>query len=366
MSSYLMENATSGDESHYLTLALTEGIGPKIQRHLLEHFQTPKAILHASIEQLCEVPHVGKKLAHQIHTSAKTGAPAKLLELCRNHDISIHSNHQATYPNRLNQIYDPPNLLFCKGKLLPQDDLAIAIVGTRNASSYGLRQAERFGHDLAAHGVTILSGLARGIDARAHHGALASGGRTIAVLGSGLLEIYPSEHKELAKTISENGALLSEQLPNAKPYKGAFPRRNRIIAGMSLGVLVIEAGNRSGALITAFQALEQNREVFALPGSVESKTSQGCHKLLKEGAILVESADDVLEELEILKSSQPLSPNPLSEGIISPEPTEISQQNSATISLSPLEDKVLSAIGIHPIEIDTLIERTDLPAHTVL
>ncbi len=208
------------------------------------------------------------------------------------------------YPTNLKYIYDPPPTLYVKGNILPEDNIAIAIIGSRRATYYGLKNAENLSFELAAGGITIISGLARGVDSAAHRGALKAGGRTIAVLGSGLNIIYPPENEKLAREILQCGAVISEFPQGTAPLRQNFPRRNRIISGLSLGVVVVEAAKRSGALITANLALEQGREVFALPGKIDSFTSRGTHDLIKQGAKLVESAEDIIEELEPLKSCQ--------------------------------------------------------------
>ena len=208
------------------------------------------------------------------------------------------------YPLNLRYIYQPPATIYLEGNLIAQDNIAIAIVGSRRATDYGLNNAERIGFELASRGITVVSGLARGIDSAAHRGALKAGGRTIAVLGSGLDVIYPPENKKLAQDIAQGGAVISEFIPDTPPHRENFPRRNRIISGLSLGVVVVEAAKRSGALITENFALEQGREVFALPGKVDSFTSGGVHDLIKEGAKLIESIEDIIEELEPLKSQQ--------------------------------------------------------------
>jgi DNA processing protein len=257
------------------------------------------------------------------------------------------------YPRLLKEIPDPPGVLFCRGSLLPQDALAIAIVGTRHATQYGRKHAELLAAGLARAGFTIVSGLARGIDAAAHRGALSAGGRTIAFLGSGVLNVYPPEHKELARDVIEHGALLSELPAHRAPLKGAFPQRNRLITGMSLGLIVIEAATASGALISARHAMEQNREVFAMPGRIDSRVSHGCHRLIRDGAKLVESVDDVLEELGPLveKTSDALGR---------------SVHHPAELVLNDLERQVLEAIGEEPTSIDDVARGSELPIHRVL
>jgi len=207
------------------------------------------------------------------------------------------------YPVNLKYIYDSPSVLYTKGEILPEDGLAVAIVGTRGPSVYGTQTAQRLAGECARKGITVISGLAKGIDTAAHKGALKAGGRTIAVLGSGFLNLYPAQNRGLAEEISKNGAVISEFPMNAEPLRRNFPRRNRIISGLSLAVIVVEAAAKSGSLITADCALEQGREVFAVPGIVRSVTSQGTHQLLRQGAKLVETIDDILEELQLINEA---------------------------------------------------------------
>ena len=244
-------------------------------------------------------------------------------------------------------------MIFLRGELRPADALAVAIVGTRHATPYGLRQAERLAGALARAGLTVVSGLARGIDAAAHRGAMGAGGRTVAVLASGVLTIYPPEHGKLADEIVAAGALLSESPPGVEPLAGMFPQRNRLISGLSLGVIVVEAAERSGALITARHAMEQGREVFAVPGNVDSRASRGCHQLLRDGAKLVESADDVLEELGPLVEAAPGG-----DGQTIHHPAEL--------LLNEAEQQVLAAVGTEATSIDQIITDTGLPVHQVL
>ena len=248
---------------------------------------------------------------------------------------------------------DAPPLLFVRGQLIHRDDLAVAIVGTRHATTYGLKQAERFGYALARAGITVVSGLARGIDAAAHEGAINAGGRTIAVLGSGLAQIYPSEHKTLAANVAANGAVISEFRPGAKPRSGMFPQRNRLISGLSLGTLVIEAPDRSGALITARLAGEQNRDVFALSGNVTSRASRGCNQLIRDGATLVQTVDDILEQL-----------GPMAEPVSTDDGQLI--RNAAELQLNQLERKVLAAIEESSTSLDQVIANSGVPAHRVI
>jgi len=231
--------------------------------------------------------------------------------------------------------------------------LAIAIVGTRHASVYGRQQARRLAHELASMGLTVVSGLARGIDAAAHEGCLAAGGRTIAVLGSGLLNLYPPEHAELAERVAAQGVLASESPTLQSPKSGIFPQRNRLISGLSLGVIVVEAAVQSGALITARHAMEQGREVFAVPGRIDNRMARGCHQLIRDGAKLVESVDDILCELgPLATTSQPAADRQV--------------RHPAELVLNDQEQAVLQAIDLEPTAIDDIVAKTQLPVQRVL
>ena len=336
-----------------LRLVLVPGVGPRIRASLLERFGTPEAVLAAPMSQLREVQGVGPKIAERVAAARDQGFAEEQIALCAAEGLTILTEGHSGYPRPLREIHDPPGALFMRGRLEPQDALAVAIVGTRHASHYGLQQAERLAGSLARAGFTITSGLARGIDAAAHRGALEAGGRTVAVLGSGVLSIYPPEHAQLAVAVSAAGAVLSESAPRAEPLPGNFPQRNRIISGMSLGVIVVEAGLQSGALITARLAMEQGREVFAVPGRVDSRTSRGCHQLLRDGAKLVETADDVLEEL-----------GPLVEPIAREEGPSV--HHPAELLLNEVEQTLLAAFHDEPASIDQLVAESGLTIPQVL
>lgn len=263
------------------------------------------------------------------------------------------------YPDNLKNIYDPPETLYVRGSIVPEDAIAIAIVGTRLASYYGLSTAERLAYNLALKGVTIVSGMARGIDTSAHRGALNAKGRTIAVLGSGLNCIYPQENEKLAEMIYKSGAVISEFTQDTVPYKGNFPRRNRLISGLSLGVVVVEAGLTSGALITANLALEQGREVFSVPGQANTFNAKGTHRLLREGAKLVENADDILEELEpILKDKiKRLNQQHLMEEVNHRPAGGEGSIARKDIVLSEDEDRIYGFIFSHPTPLEEIIEQ---------
>ncbi|MCA9260033.1 MAG: DNA-processing protein DprA [Planctomycetales bacterium] len=290
----------SPDARAALQLALTPDVGPLLRSRLLADWGDAASVLAASETQLQQTLGIGPKIARRIVESAKWVDLDAVLAEVRAAGLCVLLPESEDYPPLLREIPDPPGVLFVRGQLLPTDRLAVAVVGTRRASRYGLEQAERLAAALARAGVTVVSGLARGIDGAAHRGALAAGGRTVAVLGSGVLNIYPPEHASLADEVAQQGAIVSEALPHGAPLAGAFPQRNRIISGMTMGTLVIEAADRSGALITARLAMEQGREVFALPGRVDSATSSGPHRLLRDGAKLTVHVDDILEELHAL------------------------------------------------------------------
>jgi len=351
------ENTTAGPTHEELVdmlrLSLIPGVGPRTRQSLLQKFGSPRAVLAAAPSELRALHGVGPKLTRKIAAADCEVDVEEEIALCREHGVDILTEAHAAYPRMLREIHDPPGVLFVKGALKPEDALAIGIVGTRHATPYGLRQAERLSGSLARAGLTIVSGLARGIDAAAHRAALSAGGRTIAVLASGVLNIYPPEHGQLAAELVARGALLSESPPRALPLGGMFPQRNRLISGLSLGVIVVEAGTRSGALITARHAMEQGREVFAVPGNVDSRASQGCHRLIRDGAKLVETADDVLEELGPLVEATPRD-----DGQVVHHPAEL--------LLNELEQQVLAAIGSEPTLIDQVVAQSGLPVPQVL
>lgn len=341
-------------EAH-LRLTLVPGVGPTIRRALLNRFGDIESVWHASYTNLCQVEHVGPKIARAIADSRHSADATEMIELCRQRNIAIVPDSGENFPSLLREIYDPPGMLFVRGELRPQDSAAVAIVGSRHATAYGKRCAARLAAELAQAGLTIVSGLARGADIAAHRGALEAGGRTWAVLASGVLNIYPPEHTKDAEAISRQGAVLSEAPINGQARRGLFPQRNRIISGVSLGVIVVEAREGSGALITAQQALEQGREVFAVPGEIDNPMSRGCHQLIRDGARLVAGAEDVLEELE-----------PLMANLVSSPTSTTGEELPVPPDLSADEQAVLMAIGTEPTWIDAVISASGLPTHKVL
>jgi DNA processing protein len=337
-----------------LRLALVPGVGPRLRQALLERFETPSDVLAAALSDLRSVQGIGPKLAGSIAASSDNAEAEAQIELCEANCVQILVADDPAYPRVLKEIHDPPAVLFVRGELTSDDALAVAIVGSRHGTQYGKVQAERLAGSLARAGMTVVSGLARGIDGAAHRGALEAGGRTVAVLGSGVLNIYPPEHVDLANEICEQrGAVISEMPPHFAPIGGSFPQRNRIITGLSMGVIVVEAAERSGALISARHAMEQGREVFAVPGRIDNRMSRGCHRLLRDGACLVESIDDVLEAL-----------GPLVEPMQQADGTQV--HHPAELQLNEIERTILSAIDTEPTALDAVAITSGLPIHQVL
>ncbi|MCM8770349.1 MAG: DNA-processing protein DprA [Candidatus Omnitrophica bacterium] len=322
-------------------------LGYRRFKRLLEHFGSLQKIIQASGDELRRTEGIGEKLASSI-TSIKNQDLEKEFEAVRKLNLKIITINDRNYPQNLKEIYDPPILLYVKGDFAPQDERGIAIVGSRRASFYGLNCAERFAFELAGFGFTIISGMARGVDTAAHKGALKQKGRTIAVMGSGFEHIYPPENKELVEKISQNGAVISEFPLAVLPHPHNFPRRNRIISGLSRGVLVIEAARNSGALITADFALEQGREVFSLPGEIDSVNSCGTNFLIKQGAKLVSCVEDIIEELNIDFRN-------IAEGI-SPRKEEDKISESKDRELDKEEKMVYRNLSRQPLTVDEICD----------
>ncbi len=326
-------------------------LGNRLCKQLIQRFESPERILTASQQEFKGIAGISSKIVQEILEHQKYQAPAQAeLNLIYHHQIKVVTYTDGAYPSLLKEIPDPPPVLTCVGTLEPQAP-CIAIVGARNATPYGLSAAENLSFSLASNGFQVVSGMARGIDSAAHWGALKAQGKTIAVLGSGLNRIYPPENQKLFFQIREKGAILSEFKLNAAPLPYHFPIRNRIIAGISTGTIVVEAANKSGSLITARLAGEYNREVFAVPGSICSKKSQGTHALLKQGAKLVESEADILEELH---------------QFVHVLPRVLSDKTKKT---APLLDKtqlkVYTTLDPYPKHIDLIIESTRMDSSLV-
>jgi DNA processing protein len=337
-----------------LRLTMVPGVGPKTCRVLIERFGSASKVLDAPESSLRDVPGVGPRLAEKVVRARRDVDASAEMEDCRRMGVRVVPRGADGYPPLLGDIPDPPALLYVRGSIEPADQLSIALVGSRKCTPYGLRIAERLAASLARVGLTVVSGLARGIDAAAHRGALNAGGRTLAVLANGLAEVYPPEHADLAAEVIESGALISESPMRQGPLAGLFPQRNRIISGLSLGVVVVEATPRSGSLSTASHATDQNREVFAVPGPVDSLPSRGCHYLIRDGARLVETVDDILEELGPL----------VREVRATPEKPTI--RHPAELSLSDLERSLLGRLDDQGVAVDDLIAATGMTASQVM
>ncbi len=329
-----------------LHLASIPGIGTNRLRNLVSHFTTPANVLHANAKELIRVEGIDKKLASLIaHYQPDNGFVDDQLSRLNKINGKIVTVWDEQYPDLLKKIYDPPALLFVRGSIQKEDRYAVAIVGTRHPTPYGKISAERFAQELTAKGICIISGLARGIDTAAHTSALKSGGRTIAVIGSSIDHIYPAENKKLVEQIEENGngAIVSEFYMGTKPDPGNFPRRNRIISGMSLGTLIVESELGGGAMITATTTLDQNRELFCIPGNIGEKKSTGTNSLIKNGqAKLVQSIEDIFDELEI--SLRPILKNPMGK----PE----------LPNLTIFEQKIFDLLTETPMHIDVISEQS--------
>jgi len=331
----------------WLRLSLTEGVGTRTACELMSRFGLPEAIVGAGFPALQKC--VPEKIAYALSGPAPDDMQAQIertlawTEAEGNHVLTLAD---ADYPKALLSIPDPPPLLYAKGRIGLLSRPALAIVGSRSASVQGMQNAERFAHTLSASGLTVVSGLALGIDAAAHIGACSSEagfGSTIAITGTGLDLVYPAKHRSLAHRIAEQGCLLSEYPLGTPAIASNFPRRTRLISGLSVGVLVVEAALQSGSLITARSALEQGREVFAIPGSIHSPLAKGCHRLIRDGAKLVESAQDIMEEL-------------YGHGIA----LAVRPQKATRTADTPAAALILRAAGHDPASVDALAERTGL------
>ncbi len=332
----------------WFRLKAVPGVGDLLFRRLVVRFGGPEGVFSASRDELGSVEGMTAKAVDAVLRQPTPVGAKREVEAAAGRGIAILTQSDPAYPGRLLEIPDPPPLLYMMGTFSP-DAAAVAVVGSRNATSYGLETTERLCRDLARGGVAVISGMARGIDTAAHRGALDGGGTTVAVLGCGLNTVYPPENRALFERIPTSGAVVSEFPLDAGPDPHHFPRRNRIISGMSMGTVVVEATRRSGSLITARLALEQGREVFAVPGSVHSFKSAGTHALIKEGARLVESSADIYEELPMLRrdretASRPRNAEPAPEGA------------------SPEQIAVLEAIGPCERQFDDIARRLAMPA----
>ena len=346
----------------WFELRAVPGIGDALLCRLVGSFGSPDAVLHASQDELTQVGGISPALAKAIRQGIRSEdrqAIDRELKALERLPVQILTILDPDYPARLKAIHDPPPLLFVSGTLSEADRHAVAIVGTRHATPAGRVVTEQLSGGLAAAGLTVISGLARGIDGTAHRSALDAGGRTIAVLGCGIDRTYPPEHQSLRKKIEEQGAVLSELPLGAYPHAYHFPKRNRIISGLSLGVVVVEAAPQSGSLITARLAAEQGREVFAVPGSVQSEQSRGTNGLIKQGAKLVERVDDIIEEL--LPQMEPSF-----SAQMQARRTALTRQVQSSVPVLEHDEAALyAALSTEPVHIDELISKTGLPAASV-
>ncbi|UCC23385.1 MAG: DNA-processing protein DprA [Planctomycetota bacterium] len=348
----------SVDVEKWLKLIRADGVGPTTFAKLLKYFGSVDRALGASVSELTKVDGIGPKTAEQIAATRNKFDAAAELELADKLGVWLITFCDERYPPVLKKIYDPPPVLYIKGTLTASDNLCVSIVGSRRCSLYGREQASRFAHLLSSAGFTICSGMARGIDSAAHQGALSASGRTIAIQGCGLANIFPPENKKLFELITESGACISELPLRYEPLSENFPPRNRIIAGLSLGTIVVEAGSYSGALITAKAALDNNREVMAVPGKIDSPLSKGTNQLLKQGARLIDSVEDVTEALgyigEQLQSHTSAAADKATEEIEQP------LFDVSRLKLTDNERKIYDCLDKEPVHIEQIIAETEL------
>jgi DNA processing protein len=333
----------------WLALKSVPGIGNLMFNRLVGEFSSPEVVLQASAHQLSRVSGMTPRLVRAIRGHRCPDWVYMEIKRCDAKGFRIITQINSDYPALLLHIPDPPPVLYCYGAMTGTQ-CHIAMVGSRKATAYGKINAKCLAGALAAKGIAVVSGMARGIDTAAHIGALESGGRTVAVLGSGLECVYPAENMNLYHRIAESGAVLSEFPLDAKPDPHHFPQRNRIISGMALGTVVVEAAERSGSLITARLAAEQGREVFAVPGSIHATTAQGTHNLIRQGAKLVENAEDIIEEIAPQIAAQP-------EGLVGCKVACPYPGTSEVVSLTDKETRLIKAIGPYPVHIDELARR---------
>ena len=335
----------AGDDwRSWLALRAVRGVGPIVYQGLLHAFGEPGAVFGASAHAL-ECAGARPEVARAIRAFKDWAGVDKQLESIERSDATLVTWNDPAYPANLREIHDPPPFLFVHGELLPRDLMAVALVGSRNVSAYGMRMTRELAEGLVRYGVTVISGLARGTDAAAHWTTLRAGGRTIAVMGSGIDVVYPSEHHALFRAIGQQGAVVTELPMGAQPDAENFPNRNRIISGLALGTVIVEAAEKSGSLITATLAAEQGRDVFAVPGAVGERT-RGTHRLIREGAKLTQCAEDVLEEIapQLLTRVAPTAP----------------------VELDRAEAAVITCMRHETLHIDQIIARSAMPPATVL
>ncbi len=333
------------DKRYWIGFTLVKGIGAVRFRRLLEHFGDAESAWDANPSELAEAG-LSLKLTERLVAVRKKVNLSHVWEQTQSKGIQVLTWMDEAYPQRLKEIEQPPPVLYLRGELTPEDTWAVSIVGTRRVTPYGRQVTEEIASFLAANGITVISGLARGVDSLAHSAALKAGGRTLAVLGCGVDRIYPPENRALAEKMLERGAVLSDYAPGAPPEASNFPPRNRIISGLSMAVVVIEAGKTSGALITAGFAAEQGREIFAVPGNILAPQSKGTNKLIQQGAHPLLSASDIMQALNL---------------------TRVGQHKAARKALpaDELEAKLLDVVGEEPLHVDEIRNQTNLPVEKV-
>ena len=333
------------DKRYWIGFTLVKGIGAVRFQRLLDRFGDAESAWKAAPAELAEAG-LSLKLIERLVALREKVELSRIWEQIQSKEIQVLTWMDETYPQRLKEIEQPPPVLYLRGELSTEDDWAVAIVGSRRVTPYGRQVTEEIASFLAANGVTVVSGLARGVDALAHKAALKAGGRTLAVLGSGVDRIYPPENRALAEQMYEQGGVLTDYAPGTPPEASNFPPRNRIISGLSMGVVVVEAGETSGALITAEFAADQGREVFAVPGNIFAPQSKGTNKLIQQGALPLLSVDDIMQRLNL---------------------TRVGQHKAArkVLPADDVEAKLLDAIGTEPLHIDEIRNQTDLPVEKV-
>lgn len=341
------------DRLDWLTLKLIPELGSRSLLRLFKHFGSPGAVLRAGLEELASVPALREEARLSMVKKSTLRSPEREWEVLQKRGVTLLCVNDPDYPSNLAAIHDPPPVLFVRGKVEPRDLVSIAVVGSRAASPMGMAFTEKLCAELASHGVTVVSGFAVGIDSAAHRGAIRGRGRTLAVLGCGLDVEYPRGSDKFKDTVAGSGAVMTEFPLGTPPAPGHFPMRNRIISGLSLGVVIVEAAHRSGSLITARLAIEQGREVFAVPGMVQHHRSVGPHRLLKQGAKLVETAEDILEEIRpIIRPSERILPS------------EVSTRPQGEVTSE--EAEVLRILDQNPQHIDDICRSVRWPAARVM
>lgn len=326
-----------------INLLNVKGVGPQRVNALVRQFTKPSDIFSADEGDLCQVPRVDVKTARRIKTYSEHSHGDKLLNICQRRQIGITTLWDDDYPELLKKIYDPPSILYWAGQPLEKQADCLSLVGSRKTTNYGRSVAQKLTREVVEQGLVTVSGLARGIDSVVHDETVKQGGRTIAVLGSGVDVIYPASNRKLVDAIQEQGTIISEFIPGTKPEAGNFPQRNRIISGLGHGVVVVEAGNRSGAILTALNAIDQNREVFAVPGRINDAQSVGCLRLIRHGAVPATGADVIMDQIE----NRLYRPHR-------------ARQTTINLELSATEARICEHLSHDPVHIDDLVRATEM------